>query len=148
MKSVAFARSTSFKGRPRSLVEVVLHGQAHGNTSAFLREFLDEFYAEQDRDERASMLAVEPPLGEDDKMNAYLAAVAEHLSLRYHLPIPDWTQVSGRFLKRAFFPIGLDSLNATFLMESPVAFRRRMIFVEADPLYRPRRPEPPVRLRQ
>ena len=74
--------------------------------------------------------------------NAYYAAVAEHLALKYRLPVPPWTADSRRFLNRPFFPCGLESLKATLLMESPVAFRRRMIFVDADPLYRPRRDTP------
>lgn len=38
-----------------------------------------------------------------------------------------------------YFPSGLESLKATLLVESPTAFRRRLIFVGADPLYRPRK---------
>ena len=68
-----------------------------------------------------------------------MAAVAEHLALRHHLPIPEWTQAKCRFLKRPYYPCGLESLKATLLVESPPAFRRRLIFVGADPLYRPRR---------
>lgn len=71
--------------------------------------------------------------------NAYLAAVAEHLSLRNALAVPAWAIEPARFLDRPYFPCGLDSLKATLLVESPTAFRRRMIFVGADPLYRPRR---------
>jgi hypothetical protein len=36
-----------------------------------------------------------------------------------------------------------ESLKATLLVERPTAFRRRMIFVGADPLYRPR-PDVPI----
>ncbi|MDR1848456.1 MAG: hypothetical protein LBQ75_00265 [Zoogloeaceae bacterium] len=126
-------------GRPRSLKSAQTCGQTHGDVDSFLREFLDAFYTEQDREERALMLVEEPPLSDNDRQNAYLAAVAEHLALCNHLPIPDWTQAPTRFLKRAFFPAGLESLKATLLMESPTAFRRRMIFVGADPLYRPRK---------
>ena len=53
--------------------------------------------------------------------------------------IPEWTQAKCRFLKRPYYPCGLKSLKATLLVESPPAFRRRLIFVGADPLYRPRR---------
>jgi hypothetical protein len=132
-----------FSGRPRSLLEVESCARAHGSAAPFLREFLDEFYTQQDPHEQEAMLAVEPPLGNDDKLNAWFAAVAEHLALRYRFQIPAWTQTPSRFLHRAYFPIGLESLKATYLVESPVAFRRRMIFVEADPLSRPRRAEMP-----
>ncbi|MDR2507794.1 MAG: hypothetical protein LBD67_07355 [Candidatus Accumulibacter sp.] len=127
------------KGRPRSLKSVAMWERVHGHADSFLREFLDEFYVERDQRERAAMLAEEPPLSDNDRLNAYLAAVAEHLALRYRLDIPDWVLTPPRFLKRPFFPAGLESLKATLLMESPAAFRRRMIFVGADPLYRPRK---------
>jgi transcriptional regulator with XRE-family HTH domain len=126
-------------GRPRSLEEVALFGRERGDTDGFLREFLDEFYAVRGKKDRAAMLSAEPPLAADHRTNAYLAAVAEHLALRNGLPIPEWAGQASRFLKRPFFPSGLESLKATLLMESPTAFRRRMIFVGADPLYRPRR---------
>lgn len=133
------SRRTKAGGRPRSLREVALSARARGNTDALLREFLDEFYVASDKTERAAMLIEEPPLLEDDRANAYLAAVAEHLALRNQLPIPPWVSKEARFLRRPHFPSGLESLKATLLIESPAAFRRRMIFVGADPLYRPRK---------
>ncbi len=125
--------------RPQSLREAALQGRAHGHLDASLREFLDEFYVATDAVARARMLSEEPPLGDDARANAYLAAVAEHLALRSRLPVPEWTAGAQRFLRRPFFPGGLESLKATLLKESPVAFRRRLIFVDADPLHRPRR---------
>ncbi len=80
---------------------------------------------------------------EHDRANAYYAAVAEHLALTHRLQVPAWTLEAGRFLRKPWFPAGLESLKATLLVESPPAFRRRMIFVDADPLYRPRRASPP-----
>lgn len=126
--------------RPRSLQDVLREGQLHGDVDSFLREFLDEFYSERSEVARTAMLVDEPPLtGGDGRTDAYLAAVAEHLALRNQLAVPGWTGAKSRFLKRPFFPCGLESLKATLLVESPTAFRRRMIFVGADPLYRPRR---------
>ena len=125
--------------RPRSLKEVAQWGRELGDIDGFLREFLDEFYALRNQAERTAMLLDEPPLSADARANAYFAAVAEHLALRNRLVVPDWTGKAARFLKRPFFPCGLESLKATLLVESPIAFRRRMIFVGADPLYRPRR---------
>ncbi|CAG0967533.1 hypothetical protein BURK2_01090 [Burkholderiales bacterium] len=125
--------------RPRSLKEVALRGNAQGGIDDFLREFMDEFYAEPSTQQRAQMLADEPPLSDNPRLNAYLAAVAEHLAFCYRLDVPAWVGGAERFLARPFFPAGLESLKATLLVESPVAFRRRMIFVGADPLYRPRK---------
>ncbi|MGF1642105.1 MAG: hypothetical protein ACFCUJ_00565 [Thiotrichales bacterium] len=125
--------------RPRALHEVVDWGRTNGERDAYLREFLDEFYIERDPVVRAGMLSTPPQLCEDAHVNAYLAAVAEHLSLRYRLDVPQWTSEKSRFLHKAHFPCGLESLKAMLIAQSPAAFRRRMIFVESDPLYRPRR---------
>ena len=122
----------------------MLWGADQGDTDSFLREFLDEFYVAGDPNTQAGMLRPEPPLVADEKANAYVGAVAEHLALRNKLPIPAWTARAPRFLRRPYFPGGLQSLKATMLKESPTAFRRRMIFVVADPLNRPRRDAIPL----
>ena len=132
-----------FKGkRPSTLVQVIECLRRFGEFDPFVREFCDEFYIEQDTGARAAMLAEEPPLSGNEKRDAYLAAVAEHLARRYGLPTPEWTNRPTRFLRLAWFPCGLESLKATLIRVSPVAFRRRMIFVGGDPLYRPRRDTP------
>ena len=133
--------------RPNTLAAVAQLARSHGNSCAapagdfyaWIREFLDSFYSEQDKHQRAAMLAHEPLELAEARENAYIAGVAEHLALRYELPVPAWVHAPSRFLKRAFFPCGLESLKAMLIAQSPAAFRRRMIFVELDPLYRPRR---------
>jgi len=128
--------------RQQSLSQAAVFGLEFGDSDAFLPEFLDELHVEGRAERRAAMMIDEPPMTGDDRANAYYAAVAEHLALKYRLPVPPWSGESSRFLNRPFFPCGLESLKATLLMESPTAFRRRMIFVDADPLYRPRRDAP------
>jgi hypothetical protein len=122
--------------RPRSLQDVsrrVAVGELPFDHA--VREFLDSFYARTD--ERQSALAEPPDLLEPIR-DAYLAAVAEHLARTYHLDVPVWVERRGLDLKRPFFAGGLESLKARLLVESPTAFRRRMIFVSADALSRPR----------
>lgn len=69
--------------------------------------------------------------------DAYIGATAEHLCRGANIPIPDWTERRERFLSRAWFDNhGLTSLNAMMVAESPLAFRRRLIFTEAKPLRR------------
>jgi hypothetical protein len=123
--------------RPSTLKAVAEHALVYGKLGAFIREFLDEFYAISDPEAKLRAIADEPPLLEHPTANAYLAAVAEHLSLTNHIDPPEWTQQDRRFLKRPFFPANLDSLKALCIKESPTAFRRRMIFVDAQPLSRP-----------
>ena len=83
-------------------------------------------------------LRSEPELIGDVK-DAYLAAVAEHLAVEYRLEMPPWPDAHGRPLRRAFFAGGLESLKAILTVESPAAFRRRLLFVGKDALDRPRR---------
>lgn len=129
--------------RPRELAEVVAWAGGEAEVmDALLREFLDSFYTTGLAARGAMLRAAPRPTGSAET-DAYLAGVAEHLARRYALEVPAWTESPERFLARAHFPCGLESLKATLLMESPVAFRRRLIFVGADPLYRPRRAEPP-----
>jgi len=70
--------------------------------------------------------------------DAWLAAVAEYLAAKYGLETPDWVERHGRPLRRAFFAGGLESLKAILAVESPAAFRRRLLFVGKDALDRPR----------
>jgi hypothetical protein len=117
-------------------------GHAEGHIDLYLREFLDAFYLETERARRQAMVDEEPPLIADGHVGAYVAAVAEHLAISYGLVVPEWAFGSGRFLKAPYFPCGLESLKALLLIESPSAFRRRLIFVGIDPLSRPRRRVP------
>jgi hypothetical protein len=123
--------------RPRTLHEVARRSVAKEDSfDRALREFLDSFYLAP-ADERAASIAEEPKRISATH-DAYLAAVAEHLARRFDLPIPAWTEEGGRFLHEPFFAGGLESLKATLLVESPIAFRRRLLFVSADALSRPR----------
>jgi hypothetical protein len=123
--------------RPGSLAAVVEAIKAHHQTfDNALAEFLDEFYMREDA--RAQMIAEEPDAVLAPREDAYLGAVGEHLARRWCLPIPAWTETPERFLRQPFFPTPLEDLKAMLLVESPLAFRRRMIFVEAEPLRRAR----------
>jgi len=58
--------------------------------------------------------------------------------LRFKLAVPPWVDEPYRFLVKPFFAGGLENLKAILLVESPLAFRRRQIFVSANALSRPR----------
>ncbi len=138
-KTIGDTSAEAARRRPGSLREAAVWGVMLERRDAMIREFCDEFYKANDST-RASMLEEEPPLVPgDERANAYYAAVAEHLALTFRLPVPEWALAHERFLRKPFFPVGLESLKATLLVESPPAFRRRMIFVGGDPLSRPSR---------
>jgi hypothetical protein len=122
--------------RPATLCEVAERARAGQPFDPLLREFLDEFYP-ADSARKARMIADRP-----DQVgtvhDAYLGAVAEHLARRFNLPIPEWVDEPQRFLDNPFFAGGFEDLKAILLVESPLAFRRRQIFVSANALSRPR----------
>ena len=102
-----------------------------------VREFLDAW---QSMDNGAKRGAIrDEPCRIADVQDAYLAGLAEHLAQLDRLPVPAWTGQQDRFLASPFFAGGIESLKATLLVESPVAFRRRLIFISANALSRPRR---------
>jgi hypothetical protein len=89
------------------------------------------------------MIADSPEPLSDPIQHAMLGAVGEHLSRRWDLTIPPWTEERERFLKRPYFTTTMEGLKALLLVESPIAFRRRLIFTEAEPLRRARMPRRP-----
>jgi hypothetical protein len=122
--------------RPATLNEVAVRTREGEPFDPLLREFLDTFYV-GDSSIRTAAIAV-APLEIDPLHDVYLAAVAEHLARKYELAIPPWVDSPQRFLEKPFFAGGLESLKAILLVESPLAFRRRQIFVSANALSRPR----------
>jgi hypothetical protein len=126
--------------RPHTLAEVARRRNAGEDFSFLLREFLDEFYAAVRKGDAAALIADEPPPIPDDREHASLGAIGEHLARRWHLPIPAWTDDPSRFLRRPYFTTSIEGLKALLLVESPLAFRRRLIFTEAEPLRRARMP--------
>ena len=121
--------------RPHSLYEVARRVAAgeQGFDNA-LREFLDSYYANPEQREAAIR---QQPAPLDALRDAYVAAVAEHLARCYGLEIPTWAENQGLDLTQPFFAGKLESLKARLAVESPTAFRRRMLFVSKDALSRP-----------
>ncbi|MBV8738071.1 MAG: hypothetical protein JO007_12590 [Alphaproteobacteria bacterium] len=91
------------------------------------------------------MIADEPPRLSDPRDHAMLGAVGEHLARRWNLSaVPPWTDNPSRFLHEPYFTTPIENLKAMLLAQSPLAFRRRMIFTEAEPLRRARMPREPA----
>jgi hypothetical protein len=128
--------------RPGTLAEAVRrYKSGQQKFSVALGEFLDEFYMDADVGSRYARVEEPPDLIEEIVFDAYIGAVGEHLVRRWNLGVPpEWTDDSQRFLRRPWFPPGVEAEKPILLVESPMAFRRRMLFVEADPLRRARMP--------
>ncbi len=124
--------------RPQSIAEIARC--ANENVKGFdaaVREFLDSWQSMSPAARFDALM--EEPRGVGRVHDAYLAALAEHLALSERRLAPSWSEAPIRFLNEPFFAGGLESLKATLLAESPLAFRRRLIFISADGLSRPRR---------
>jgi hypothetical protein len=107
-----------------------------GELRVAVREFLDEF-ALLPRDElRARAIRERPEPTGDARADAYLAALAEHLAARGHMPRPAWAQERDRFLDRFWFPNDVPGFRAMAIAQSPAAFRRRGIFIAGGALER------------
>jgi hypothetical protein len=121
--------------RPDTLAEVARRASAGESTfDVALRELLDHFYLHPGA--RQAALDPAPEILADPRHNATLGGVAEYLARRWGLRIPAWTEHPSRFLDRPYFPTPIEDLKAMLLAQSPLAFRRRLIFVEAEPLRR------------
>lgn len=126
--------------RPSSLSEVARRSAGGEDFDSLVREFVDELGKMADQD-LAQALSEEPQgpwSGTSQK--PFLAAMAEHYARQRGVKVPDWTEKPECFLDRAVFGTTLQGLRAHLIIASPPAFRRRLIFVDRDPI--PRAPRP------
>jgi hypothetical protein len=130
--------------RPQSLKEAVQCISAGEEERIPIAEFLDEFYVYYGKyghtPEPQAMIDSAPMVIGRQPLDAYVGAVAEHLARRWELTIPAWVEDERRFLDTPFWVDDLQRMKPIFLRDSPIAFRRRLIFTEAEPLRRGRFP--------
>ena len=93
------------------------------NWALYLMNFVDDFRRNRDR------RALEEPFEViDDRTGALLASTAESLCDEIKLNAPEWlSQVPAA--AQPYFVSGLENLKAISLVESPLRFRLRKIFV-------------------
>lgn len=129
--------------RPQTLADVA--EIARQNSSEFpmaLDEFVDEFYLDHsDKMAQQRRLDVIPPSVADPSIDAWIGAAGEHLAQRWGLRVPNWTQRDFHFALQepVFLPPDI-ALRGVVIVESPPAFRSRLIFTRAEPLARARFP--------
>lgn len=75
-------------GHPANFRELADAEESYGDYGHAWSEFLHEFY----RYKTVDFLAVEPPAQFSPGRRALLAGVADALSIRFGLPVPEWTQ--------------------------------------------------------
>jgi hypothetical protein len=91
--------------RPGTLAEVQRLVRHDGETMRFcLAAFLDQFYLDRDRASRYARIIDDPGVSGDERFDALMGAIGEHLSRRWQLgPPPGWTDHPARFLSRPWF---------------------------------------------
>jgi hypothetical protein len=88
-----------------------------------LMDFVDDLRFHKDA------AAIEQPfVPNDEERDATFAAVIETLCDELKLPIPSWLE-NIPSCRRPFFVSGVENLKATAIVESPVRFRLRKVFV-------------------
>ena len=124
--------------RPKTLAEVAALAAQGDSFDRCLANFLDEFYAVPSVAALAATPALlAPQFGELGRVqDAYLAATAEELAQARAFTVPAWTGAEVRRLHRPWFASSLGALRAVLLLESPVGFRSRNLFVSANALSR------------
>jgi hypothetical protein len=94
-------------------------------------EFLEE-YRWEPSGVQPSLLREEPsPVG-DERWDALLAALAEHLAAQHDLAPPEWAEL--RVLRRPWFPAELKVQRADALVWAPAAFRKHGVYLAASDL--------------
>jgi hypothetical protein len=105
-------------------------------------EFVDTFYGDHsNKPMQQRRIADAPAAMGDPSQDAWLGAVGEHLARRWGLDVPPWTRRPQHYaLDRPKFIPDSRALRSVLLVESPTAFRSRMIFTFVEPLQRARFP--------
>ncbi len=103
-----------------------------GNSRILIPEFIDDFNSAS-VDDKTLMIQEAPIKMKRKHIEVYLAAVADFLCHRDNIKIPEWTKKL--YLKKPYF-YGGEKLKPILLIESPVAFRRRNLFVSANAVMR------------
>jgi len=95
-----------------------------------LMEFVDDFR----RDKDPAMIA-EPFTLSDERKDAVLASVIETLCDEVKIRIPDWLKKVPA-CREPYFVAEMENLKAVSLVETPVHFRLRKVFVTENFLHR------------
>ena len=129
--------------RPQTLAEVAeIARQNPSDFAMALDEFVDEFYLDHpNKIAQQKRLDVIPCSVGDSEIDAWIGAAGEHLAQRWGLKVPNWTSRTLHFaLQEPVFLPANPALRGVVIVESPPAFRSRLIFTRAEPLARARFP--------
>ncbi len=105
-------------------VSIRVQNDGFGSWKIHFMNFVDEFRRCPD----VRLILLPPVVGLDMKLRALLASIVISLCDEVGLEHPDWIKQE-MFLPTPWFVAEMQSLKASALIESPLAFRRNNIFV-------------------
>lgn len=113
-----------FMGNSRLTLEVTAQRIINGTQPVIaIKEHIDEWNRSLD----AHIYASEPPLTGVAHLDAWLAGAAEYEAFMIDQECPPWAKLPCRFLSEPFVISGRNSQSIA-LVETPFAFRRRLVF--------------------
>jgi hypothetical protein len=115
-------------------------GEPMGRVWRFaLTQMLDDYTSVLRREGVAAagaMWEAAPQATGDSRVDAALAAMGEYLARRDNWPVPVWTRDPDREATPWWFVTDLKGLHPKALVESPLSFRRRGVFITRGALER------------
>ncbi|CAN5311589.1 hypothetical protein BH20ACI1_BH20ACI1_32660 [soil metagenome] len=96
----------------------------------YFYDFVDDF-----RYHKNLEAVSQPFVFDNNKFDALLASTVEALCAEMKLKTPDWTK-DVPACEKPFFVAGFENLKATAIVESPLPFRIRKVFVTSSFLHR------------
>jgi len=127
--------------RPNTLAEAIEKIRSGASQDATLAEFIDAFDLAPTSEARYAMIADEPALTNDKRLDALVGAIAEYLAKQRKLGrVPRWAGESTRYLDQPWHTCdpANDAMREYLTFSSPAEFASRNIFTEERPLRRAR----------
>lgn len=124
--------AVSVVGLARSVTEDL----AAGDETAPVRKAAElvHRFETADNARRESMITGEPPTVGDPRWDAFLAALAEWLAVRFGMPSPAWVYGSHRYLGQGWWVTPMASMRAWEYAGSPASFQTRGVYLHRESL--------------
>jgi hypothetical protein len=101
-----------------------------------VRDFLGEFPLRADDEARLEAISERPEPTGERRHDAYLGALAEHISALYQLERPAWSNEPERFLETWWFVSEVPGFRAISIAQAPASFVKHGVLVPERSLHR------------
>lgn len=95
---------------------------------------LTERFGRADAETRRRMTAAEPPSTGDAHWDAFVAGLAEWLTVRVGIPTPPWTHKASRYLEAGWWVTPMKAMHAWEYAGSPASFKTRGVYLHRESL--------------